>query len=96
MIFTGLGIFFIFWGAVGMLILPDIFLRFHAATKCGVSGLVNILIALILSAHSAEQAVKLGLVLLFVLLTAPITVHLLCLSFFDTAQQSPPKEHHDT
>ncbi|ERP30941.1 monovalent cation/H(+) antiporter subunit G [Chitinivibrio alkaliphilus] len=86
------GVFFIFWGAVGMIILPDIFLRFHAATKCSVVGLINILMGLMISSHSPEQAVKIALIMLFILATSPITVHLLCLSFFYA--QKDEEEHH--
>ena len=66
------GLVLVFFGALGVAILPDLFLRLHASTKCGVTGAATLLIGLILRAESPGAAARLALILLFIFLTAPL------------------------
>lgn len=63
--------------AIGLLRLPDLFTRMHAASKAGIAGSGMILIAVAL--HSGESSVwiKCLAALGFFMLTAPVSAHLL-------------------
>ena len=54
------GLFFMFVGAVGLVRLPDVYCRSHAASKCVTLGILGMLGALVLFtgnvSHSAETA----------------------------------------
>ncbi|MGE0796692.1 MAG: monovalent cation/H(+) antiporter subunit G [Lautropia sp.] len=63
--------------AIGVLRLPDFFMRMHAATKAGVVGSGLVLLGLALIDGTAATAVKVVLVVLFLLLTTPVAGHLL-------------------
>lgn len=62
---------------IGLLRLPDVYLRMHAATKAGTLGAGLILIALAFDAQQLEVAARAVTGLLFLLFTAPIAAHLL-------------------
>lgn len=72
-----LGAFFSIAAGVGIVRLPDVFIRMHAATKIGTlsSGLILAGVAV----HFAEPSVILRCVLIvvFMLLTAPIGAHMI-------------------
>ncbi len=76
-----LGLLLIFFGALGTIILPDLFSRFHAATKCGVTGTVTVLLGLMARADGADYRVRLLFIILFILLTAPLIPHVLGVSY---------------
>ncbi len=63
--------------AVGVLRLPDFFLRMHAATKAGVVGSGLILIGVAFAYPSIEMSIKVCLAVAFLLLTTPVAGHLL-------------------
>ncbi len=63
--------------AVGVLRLPDVFMRMHAATKSGVVGCSLILIGVAIADGSLATWLKAGVATLFLLLTTPIAAHLL-------------------
>lgn len=73
----GLGLALMFFGALGTAILPDLFLRLHASTKCGVTGTVTILLGLILRCGSPGIAARLILIIVFIFWTAPLIPHIL-------------------
>ncbi len=79
--FFVLGFTIIFFGILGTIILPDIFLRLHASTKCGVTGTFNILIGLIIDRLAWDYTIKICLIILFVFFTAPIITHMLAISY---------------
>lgn len=60
---------------VGVLRLPDLYTRMHASTKPATLG-VSLVVAG-LAVHTAELgiAVRAGLIVLFLLLTAPVAAH---------------------
>jgi multicomponent Na+:H+ antiporter subunit G len=75
-----MGSLFSFFAAVGVLRLPDLYTRMHAASKAGAvgSGLALLAVAVV-SLATFDGAVSLRAVLgiLFLLLTTPISAHLL-------------------
>ncbi len=76
-----LGLALIFFGALGMIILPDLFTRLHAATKCGVTGAITVLLGLMTQAEGTEYRVRLLFMIIFTLLTAPLIPHMLGVSY---------------
>ena len=72
---VGAGLFFIGFGVFGSIILPDLLTRSHAATKCGVTGTVTILIGLAFYSSRLDFTLKLLLIVGFTFLTAPIVAH---------------------
>lgn len=71
------GSFFLLVGAIGLLRLPDFFMRLHAPTKATTLGVGSMLLASI--AYSAEAGLSLRelLITLFLFVTAPLSAHLL-------------------
>ncbi len=63
--------------AAGVLRLPDFFMRMHAATKAGVVGCGLVLIGAGFADGTAATWLKVGIAVLFLLLTTPIAGHLL-------------------
>jgi multicomponent Na+:H+ antiporter subunit G len=61
---------------VGLLRFPDPLARMHAATKPQILGVILVLLALALQSQSISTAVMLVPVLLFQMLTAPISAHM--------------------
>ncbi|MCB1386536.1 MAG: monovalent cation/H(+) antiporter subunit G [Hyphomicrobiales bacterium] len=71
------GAFFALIAAIGLIRLPDVYSRMHAASKAGTVGSGLMMIALaIVSGDSGTAARALAGVIFFVL-TAPIAAHLL-------------------
>ena len=62
---------------IGLVRLPDLYVRMHAATNAGTLGAGLILIALALEAQQLEVAARAMAGLVFLLFTAPIAAHLL-------------------
>jgi len=63
--------------AIGVLRLPDVFMRMHAATKAGTVGVISSLLALALYFDDPAIRVRALLVALFLCITAPIVGHVL-------------------
>lgn len=63
--------------AIGLIRLPDIYLRMHAATKAGTMGAGIILIALAIHAQQLDVTARVIAGVLFLLFTGPIAAHLL-------------------
>ena len=72
------GAFFTLVGAIGLVRLPDVFMRLHAPTKASTLGLGGVLVASML--HAALQG-RFGLaellITLFVFLTAPVSANMM-------------------
>ena len=77
------GLFFMFVGAVGIVRLPDIYHRMHAATKSVTLGITGLLIAaafalsFIEGASHTAIATRVVLVILFQFIANPVGAHLL-------------------
>ena len=74
------GSIIMFFGMLGMIILKDLFQRFHASTKCGVSGALCLLVGLSLWSGDISFILKFAVILFFILFTAPIIAHMLAIS----------------
>ncbi|ARI76985.1 monovalent cation/H(+) antiporter subunit G [Halobacillus mangrovi] len=73
------GTFFILSGSIGILRFPDVYARLHAATKSSTLGVAGIMIGAFLFLYMEHNIVsgKLLLGILFVLLTAPVSGHMI-------------------
>jgi multicomponent Na+:H+ antiporter subunit G len=71
------GGFFAFVASIGLVRLPDIYSRSHAASKAGTVGSGLMMIALAVTAGDAGTAIRALAGVLFFILTAPIAAHLL-------------------
>ena len=69
------GGFFLFVAGLGILRLPDVFIRMHASTKAGTLGVGLVFSgAAIYFRNPAETAIA-GLTVVFLLVTAPVAAH---------------------
>ena len=73
--------------AVGVLRLPDLFTRLHAASKAGVVGAGLILLAVAVAAFDAAVALRAVLGIVFLILSTPVSAHLLARSAFKAGQK---------
>ena len=64
-------------GAVGMVRLPDFYTRLHAASVIDTLGCMLIVSGLLLQAGFSIVAIKLVLIVIFVLFTSPAAAHAL-------------------
>nr|WP_102958723.1 monovalent cation/H(+) antiporter subunit G [Mangrovicella endophytica] len=71
------GSIFVAIAAIGLLRLPDLYTRMHAASKAGTVGSGMMLIALALVSAGSAEALRAIAAVLFFILTAPISAHLL-------------------
>ncbi|MEO0677155.1 MAG: monovalent cation/H(+) antiporter subunit G [Pseudomonadota bacterium] len=62
---------------VGIVRLPDVFIRMHAATKVGTLASMLILAGAAVYFGDAEVVVRCILIVFFLLLTAPIAAHMI-------------------
>ncbi|MFP4126090.1 MAG: monovalent cation/H(+) antiporter subunit G [Alphaproteobacteria bacterium] len=72
-----LGAALAFIAALGVLRMPDVYIRMHASTKAGTLGVLLITLALFFTDTDAGSVSKALAVFAFVLLTAPIGSHLI-------------------
>ena len=70
-----LGSVFMVIGALGVIRMPDVFTRLHAASVSDTFGVGLILIGLILVAGLTLVSVKLAFLLAFLFLTGPVATH---------------------
>ncbi len=74
-----LGALFMLISAIGMLRLPDIYLRTHAATKAPSLGLLLMVTGLAVYFGEWWPAVEAFLISLFIFITLPIGTHMIAL-----------------
>lgn len=84
-----------FIGAVGLVRLPDIFARMHAATKPQTLGLLLILIGLALSVRTWGSVATLLIVVAAQALTAPVSAHMLGRAGYRSGSAVDELLHHD-
>ncbi len=77
LLLASVGLFFMLVAAIGVLRMPDLFMRMHAATKASTLGISGIALAAL--AHYADFSVttRVLLIILFFFLTAPVGAHAL-------------------
>ena len=71
------GSFFVIVGGIGLLRLPDFFTRVHAASITDTVGAWLIILVLLLQVEHTLVGIKLILILLFLILTSPLSSHAL-------------------
>jgi multicomponent Na+:H+ antiporter subunit G len=71
------GAAFMLLSAVGILRLPDIYIRLHALTKAGTFGVTGVILAVIVHFRNLEVLGPGLLVILFFLITFPVSGHLI-------------------
>ncbi|WP_100011898.1 monovalent cation/H(+) antiporter subunit G [Lentibacillus sediminis] len=73
------GAFFIVSAAVGVVRFPDLYTRLHASSKASTLGVSCILVAGFIYLYSAHAIVsgKMLLAILFIMLTNPVSAHML-------------------
>ncbi|HEV7276108.1 MAG TPA: monovalent cation/H(+) antiporter subunit G [Devosiaceae bacterium] len=74
----------------GMLRLPDLYTRMHAASKAGAVGAGFVLLAVALASFDGAVALRALLGILFVLLTTPLAAHLLARAAFHAGVMPSP------
>ncbi|MDG6244974.1 MAG: monovalent cation/H(+) antiporter subunit G [Methanolobus sp.] len=72
-----IGILFVFVGMVGLLRLPDVYNRLHATTKIATLGTFGVMIAIAINTGFSEMGLKAITVGIFLLLTAPVSAHMI-------------------
>lgn len=75
--FAIVGSLFSLLAAFGILRLPDLYTRMHAASKAGVVGAGLILVGVALASHDYSVILRAVLGILFLVLTTPVSAHLL-------------------
>lgn len=76
-LFLLLGSFFTLISAIGIIRLPDVYMRMHAITKASSLATIFFLLALMIAHPTGRIVFGSILLLLFILLTAPISSHFL-------------------
>lgn len=71
------GALFALVGAIGVLRFPDLYTRMHAASKAGTLGSGILLLALAVAAQQYDVGSRAVAGIVFLLLTAPVSAHLL-------------------
>lgn len=72
------GVFFIAVSAVGLVRLPDLYTRVHAAGKAGTLGIVGVLLGVgVYYSTSLTVVVKMVAMIGFFFLTAPVAAHMI-------------------
>lgn len=89
---AALGLFIVFWGNYGMIILPDTLTRFHAGTKCGATGSLTSFLGLILIADGVDFTVKLLVLIAITIITSPLIGHILGLSYIKYREYKAGRE----
>ena len=75
--FLGLGVFFMFFGALGIIRFPDLYTRLHPAGKAGTAGVISIFIGLIILTGWSALAMRIVLITLFIVITSPVAAHVI-------------------
>jgi len=73
----GLGCLLMLIAAIGILRMPDVYMRLHSATKSATLGVGCVVLGVALYYHDPSTWLKSLLVILFFLLTAPVGAHML-------------------
>ena len=80
------GSVFVLIGAIGMIRLPDMFSRIHAAGIIDTMGVVMLFVGMMLQAGLTLVSLKIFLIILFLMLTLPTATHALASAALDAGQ----------
>ena len=78
------GVIFTFFAALGILKMPDAFIRMHSSTKAGTIGLGLIMIGVALHFQDVTVTSRAIAIVFFLLMTAPVAAHLLGKSLLES------------
>lgn len=76
-VMLGCGAFFAFLAAVGLLRLPDVYMRLSANSKAATLGTSFLLGAGVVHFGSLAVAAKIAAIIAFLMLTAPVAAHMI-------------------
>ncbi len=79
-IFIVIGLTFDFFGCLGLVRFPDIYNRLHSSIKCVTLGTCSILFGLFLYKGFSPAGIKALFCIVFLVLTAPVSAHVLARS----------------
>ena len=71
-----LGTLFTLIASLGILRMPDLYTRMHAATKAGTVGLASLLLAVAIAIPDITVISRVIGTMLFIFITAPVAAHL--------------------
>lgn len=77
MVIISLGTLFILLAAIGLLRMPDLYLRMSVTTKAATLGVGLILMGLALYYMETSITTRVSAIIVFLLLTAPISAHVI-------------------
>lgn len=83
-----LGAAFSLVAAIGVVRLPDLFTRMHAASKAGAVGGGLVLLAVAILSFDTAIALRAIIGIVFLLLTTPVAAHLLARASYRISDQS--------
>lgn len=75
--FLGMGIFFGVLGNIGVLRFPDVYTRLQASSKCSVTSLLSIFIALMLLKGLTPMTLRILVITIFFLISSPVASHVI-------------------
>ena len=73
--FFGWGMFFMVFGAIGILRFPDLYTRLHPVSKAGTAGVLSIFIGLIIYSGFSPLSLRIILIAAFIVVTSPVASH---------------------
>ncbi|MGP4041776.1 monovalent cation/H(+) antiporter subunit G [Gracilibacillus sp. D59] len=78
-LFLVIGTFFVISATIGVIRFPDVYTRLHASTKAATLGIAGIMIGSFIFLYAEHGIVsgKLILGIIFILLTAPVSAHMI-------------------
>ncbi|MBL7069578.1 MAG: Na+/H+ antiporter subunit G [Candidatus Omnitrophica bacterium] len=76
-VFIVIGLIFDFFGCLGLVRLPDVYNRLQASTKCVTFGTCSIMFGTFLILGVTAGGIKALVCVVFLLLTAPVSAHVL-------------------
>ncbi len=71
------GVLFIFISSIGVIRLPDFYIRVSAITKAATLGVACIMIGVAIHYNEVSVAIKAAAIVLFLLITSPISAHII-------------------
>lgn len=89
------GAAFSFLAAVGILRMPDVYMRMQASSKAGTLGCTLILAAVGLAYGEVSVVTRAVLVMAFVMLTAPVAAHVVSRAAYRTGTPPAPETSPD-
>ena len=94
-ILSTLGTLFIFLAAIGVVRMPDLYLRISVTTKAATLGIGLILVAAAVYFNEASITSRVLAIILFMLLTAPVGAHMIGRASYFTGIKLWKKSVHD-